>query len=123
MAKCGIGLRSLRFRLGSTLLPAIRDTHARFARFLETRGESLKVEPVLAADAFEASATGSGCGMARSLAEAVHAMGSRPDAVLLAQYSLAPARQALRSLIELPVLAGPPHAAAKMRIVIMGTTG
>ncbi|WP_052768575.1 aspartate/glutamate racemase family protein [Streptomyces humi] len=54
--------------------------------------------------------------VARRLAEALRAVGGADaDAVLLAQYSLAPAREALQALLDVPVLDGAGAAARELR--------
>ncbi|MFE5398699.1 aspartate/glutamate racemase family protein [Streptomyces sp. NPDC056568] len=66
-----------------------------------------------AASADDAEAT------ARHLADALHAVGGTDvDAVLLAQYSLTPAGEALASLLDVPVLDGAGAAARALRDVL-----
>jgi hypothetical protein len=50
----------------------------------------------------------------------VAAVAPRPDAVLLAQYSLAPAAEQLAVLTGLPVLTGPGRAARALRAALLG---
>lgn len=61
---------------------------------------------------------------ARHLAAALTAAGATDaDAVLLAQYSLAPARDALAELLEVPVLDGAGAAARELRGLLIPETG
>lgn len=71
-----------------------------------------------AADADDAEAT------ARHLADALRAAGGADaDAVLLAQYSLTPAAEALAALVELPVLDGAGAAARELRGLLLPGEG
>ncbi|AQS72431.1 Asp/Glu racemase [Streptomyces pactum] len=64
----------------------------------------------------EAGAADGAEATARHLADALHAAGSADaDAVLLAQYSLTPARDALAGLVGVPVLDGAGAAARELR--------
>jgi Asp/Glu/hydantoin racemase len=61
---------------------------------------------------------------ARRLADALDAAGAGDaDAVLLAQYSLAPARAALGALVDVPVLDGSDAAARELRGLLTSTAG
>ncbi|GAA4054543.1 hypothetical protein [Streptomyces shaanxiensis] len=63
-----------------------------------------------------AAATDSPEDTARHLAAALRAVGAGDvDAVLLAQYSLTPAREALTALLDVPVLDGAAAAARELR--------
>lgn len=64
----------------------------------------------------EAAAAEDAGAVARHLADALHAAGGTDvDAVLLAQYSLTPARDALAALVGVPVLDGAGAAARELR--------
>ncbi|MFH8805630.1 aspartate/glutamate racemase family protein [Streptomyces sp. NPDC017936] len=64
----------------------------------------------------EAAVAGDAGAVARHLAGALHAAGgSDADVVLLAQYSLTPAREALAALVGVPVLDGAGAAARELR--------
>ncbi|WP_416979748.1 aspartate/glutamate racemase family protein [Streptomyces sp. T028] len=60
--------------------------------------------------------------VAGHLADALRAGGESPQAVLLAQYSLTPARDALAELLGLPVLDGAGAAARELRAQLLGTS-
>lgn len=103
----------------SSLPEALRDAEERFALFAGERSGAPRVTGVLAADAFAAAASGDTAAVTDALASAV--LSAEPaDAVLLAQYSLAPAAARLAERLGLPVIAGPPRAAARMRQVLLG---
>ncbi|MFG2545866.1 aspartate/glutamate racemase family protein [Streptomyces sp. NPDC048594] len=71
---------------------------------------------ILTALSEEAAATDDAEAAARHLADALHAVGGTDvDAVLLAQYSLTPAGQALAALLGVPVLDGAGAAARELR--------
>ena len=106
--------------LSSRPIP-LADAAHRLDEFLHARHASVEVTSVLAEGALAKSETGTAAELAQALASAVRAVDARPEAVLLAQYSLAPATNALAEAIGLPVLAGPPRAAAKMRAAILRT--
>lgn len=110
-----------RIILLSSLPEALRDAQRRFTAFLRAWDAGPTVIGVLAGDAFAAAARGDVEAVVEALAAAVRAADLTADAILLAQYSLAPAADALARLLGLPVLAGPPRAAAKMRAVLLGS--
>ncbi|MFG3215967.1 aspartate/glutamate racemase family protein [Streptomyces tendae] len=67
----------------------------------------------------EAAAADDAEAAARHLAAALHAAGgAEVDAVLLAQYSLTPARDALSALLGVPVLDGAGAAARELRVLL-----
>ncbi|GAB3041348.1 aspartate/glutamate racemase family protein [Parafrigoribacterium mesophilum] len=121
-----------RIALVSSLPVPLADARERFAAFLRSRAGAPELTGapdftgvpvftgVLAAGAYAASAAPDATGEARSpeaLAQALAAAvrGSDADAVLLAQYSLAPAAQRLAALAGVPVFSGPDAAARLLR--------
>jgi hypothetical protein len=72
--------------------------------------------------AFDATQTGDVNALLHSLVEAGRAFDGRVDAVLLAQYSLAPAANALSAELGLPVISGPDAAAVALRARILAPT-
>ncbi|OWA22118.1 Asp/Glu racemase [Streptomyces sp. CS159] len=67
----------------------------------------------------EAAAADDAEAAARHLADTLHAAdGADVDAVLLAQYSLSPAREALAGLLGVPVLDGAGAAARELRVLL-----
>lgn len=108
-----------RILLLSSLPEALRDAEERFAAFTDGRPEAPVVTPVLAERAFAAASAGDTGAVLDALADAV-AAAEPTDAVLLAQYSLAPAAAGLADRLGLPVIAGPPRAALRMREALVG---
>ena len=88
---------------------ALRDCVSRFTAVADS-----EVDGVVAADAFGAS----GSELAAALVTAARPYADRVDAVLLAQYSLAPAAAELAGALGLTVLSGPDSAAAKLRYLL-----
>ena len=78
-------------------------------------GRGPQVTNVLAPGAFELSSAGDPSALSDALAAAVRDMRTTPDAVLLAQYSLAPAASRLEESLGIPVISGPARAAVAMR--------
>lgn len=111
-----------RIALVSSLPVPLADAEERFRAFLASRGAGAapSFSPVLAPGAFDASVAGDIPALAQALAAAVAGVAPRPDAVLLAQYSLAPAAEQLATLTGLPVLTGPGRAARALRTALLG---
>ncbi|SEB67919.1 hypothetical protein SAMN04489806_1484 [Paramicrobacterium humi] len=105
-----------RLALVSSIATPLADARTRFD--VVPKPAELSTHDVLAADALEPSREGDAAGTARALAAAVRAADGPFDAVLLAQYTLAPAAEALEHELGIPVLAGPVRAAAAMRAVL-----
>jgi hypothetical protein len=108
-------------------MPAsLRDTSARLAESAASAGVPLELTGAVADGAFAAAARGDGGGLAEALAAALPSVrpSVRPsggpsaggfDAVLLAQYSLAPAAADLARRAGVAVLSGPDLSAALLR--------
>lgn len=93
---------------------ALEDSVERLSRHLAARGSRTIVRGVTPAGALETSRTGSTSQLAAVIAEAV-AAAEPADAVLLAQYSLAPAAAELARALATPVYTGPASAARLLR--------
>ncbi|GAB3617256.1 hypothetical protein GCM10027416_18130 [Okibacterium endophyticum] len=95
------------------------DSVARFAAHSESRGADVTVHGVEVSEAFIAARSGDVDALARALADGI---GDAPeaDAILLGQYSLAPAAMRLAELTDLPVFAGPQMAARSLRARLGG---
>lgn len=100
---------------------ALRDSVERFTEAATEAGASPMIEGVVAAAAFEASQRNDTTALLEALAEACRPFAGQIDAVLLAQYTLAPVAEELSTEIGIPVIAGPQTAAAKLRAAIEGT--
>jgi Asp/Glu/hydantoin racemase len=103
----------------ASLPAALSDAAERFTCFTGNRAGAPHVEAVLAAEAFAPAAAGDTASVADALASAVR-RATAADAVLLAQYSLAPAAARLSERLGIPVIAGPTRAAARLRAAILG---
>lgn len=107
-----------RIALVSSLPVALTSAVQRLRGFLVDRTNPPEVIGVLAAQAFQASIDRDVNGMATAMVEAIAPVNPRPDAVFLAQYSLAPAADAVAEATGLPVLSGPGTAALALRAAI-----
>jgi hypothetical protein len=102
---------------------ALNDSVARFAGFLQSNGSATKVlgEPVPAA--FIATKAGDTDALTSALIEAAKPFVGSVDAVLLAQYSLAPSAIVLEEALGLPVISGPQAAALKLKATVTAQRG
>jgi len=98
--------------LVSTVDMALADSTARLREHLGDSADFLEIRPVLAPAALAASRSGDTGATADALAEAIESVGGSADAILFAQYSLAPAAPRVEQLLGLPVVTGPAKAAA-----------
>ncbi|WP_210506728.1 aspartate/glutamate racemase family protein [Naasia sp. SYSU D00057] len=98
--------------LVSSVELALADSTTRLREHLGDAADGLEIHPVFAPAALAPSRAGDAAGAASAIADAVeHTVGSA-DAVIFAQYSLAPAAQLLEQRLGLPVLTGPGKAAS-----------
>jgi phosphohistidine swiveling domain-containing protein len=97
---------------------ALNDSMARFTAFLQANGSTAKVlgEPVPAA--LTATKAGDISALTAALIEAVKPFVGSVDAVLLGQYSLAPAATAVEEALGVPVISGPQAAALKLKAAV-----
>jgi phosphohistidine swiveling domain-containing protein len=94
---------------------ALRDTEARFAAAVARAGADLAVSGTVAAAAFDAAQAADDIVLLAALEDACRPFAGQVDAVLLAQYSLAPAAAALSEALGIPVISGPASAAKLLR--------
>jgi hypothetical protein len=97
---------------------ALADAVARFGAF--AAGASPHIETVVPEGAFAATNAGDSGALIEALVAGCRPFVGAVDAVILAQYSLAPATEALSSALGLPVLSGPLKAAALLRHRVEG---
>lgn len=103
--------------------PAVPAAVAQLEALITTARPDRPVDIVTALSEDAAGAHGPGA-TARHLADALDAAGAGDaDAVLLAQYSLAPARDALAALVGVPVLDGAGAAARQLRGLLTSGPG
>jgi hypothetical protein len=99
----------------ASLPGALSDTLARLDAAAGAAGTTLHLDGVCVPSAAGPVAAGNSARLATALAAAVREPARQADAVLLAQYSLAPAAQILRQELGRPVVAGPVAAAKRLR--------
>ncbi|MDQ1582397.1 MAG: hypothetical protein QOF36_451 [Microbacteriaceae bacterium] len=97
---------------------ALNDAVARFTEFLRANGSATEVVGESVPAAFVATKAGDTAALTAALIEAAKPFVGSVDAVLLAQYSLAPATIALEEALGLPVISGPQAAALKLKSTI-----
>lgn len=97
---------------------ALNDSVARFAEFLRANGSATKVVGETVPAAFIATKAGDVSALTAALIEAAKPYVGSVDAVLLGQYSLAPAAIALEEALGLPVISGPQSAALKLKSAV-----
>jgi hypothetical protein len=97
---------------------ALNDSVARFAEFLQANGSATKVVGETVPAAFIATKAGDVSALTAALIEAAEPYVGSVDAVLLGQYSLAPAAIALEEALGLPVISGPQSAALKLKSAV-----
>ncbi|MFC8075615.1 aspartate/glutamate racemase family protein [Streptomyces sp. NPDC057307] len=99
---------------------AAYDSMARFAAAAAAAGSATGAVGVVAPDAFDAARHDDTPALAEALRKACLPYAAGADAVLLAQYSLAPAAEPLSAALGLPVISGPQAAAVALRSALEG---
>lgn len=94
---------------------ALEDSITRLQAELDASGQRAVVQGALAAAAFDAANRGNTADLVTAIHDACRDIDADVDAVFLAQYSLAPAREALASALGVPVHSGPHSAARAIR--------
>jgi Asp/Glu/hydantoin racemase len=97
---------------------ALRDSTARLLEAASRRNADIDVAPVLVEEAFEATERGDVATLTSSLLEAMRGTRAGIDAILLAQYSLAPAAETLQHATGIPVFSAPERAALALRSIL-----
>jgi uncharacterized protein YgbK (DUF1537 family) len=93
---------------------ALRDSVHRLREAADASGRSIRVSGVTATAAKASASAGDLAALVHDLAAAVGSSAADADAIVLAQYSLAPARKQLEQRLGRPVFAGPVSAAATL---------
>ncbi|GGZ82246.1 aspartate/glutamate racemase family protein [Streptomyces subrutilus] len=104
----------------ASLEAAMRDSAARFSAAAAAAGSAALPVGVVAPDAFGAARDGDVPALSEALRAACLPHLTGADAVLLAQYSLAPAAATLSTALGVPVVAGPQAAALALRSALTG---
>ncbi|WP_405620384.1 aspartate/glutamate racemase family protein [Streptomyces sp. NBC_01508] len=99
---------------------AMRDSVTRFSAAADTAGSPTRAVGVVAPDAFGAARRNDTPALVEALRKVCLPYAAEADAVLLAQYSLAPAAAPLATALGLPVVSGPQAAAAALRSALTG---
>lgn len=94
---------------------ALHDSTTRLREAAAARGRAVEVSGVAVPAAMASAKSGDPAPLVDDLTAAIQPLVETIDAVLLAQYSLAPARAGLEELLGLPVFSGPLSAARKLR--------
>lgn len=94
---------------------ALEDSVTRLQAAIDASGRHAAVRGALAADAFAAANDGNTAELVAAILGACRDRGEDVDAVFLAQYSLAPARDAVAAELGVPVHSGPHSAARTIR--------
>lgn len=93
---------------------ALADSVLRLQQAAQACGRQVTVTGVAAPAAMQSAKTGDVDQLASDLAAAIKPLASSVDAVMLAQFSLAPAQAELEQRLGLPVLSGPGSAATQL---------
>jgi aspartate/glutamate racemase len=101
----------------ASLRPSAEDSAQRLGTLLAEAGQSPRMEAVVVHEAKAASAAGDMAELARVLTEAAADL-CDTDVIVLAQYSLSPARAIIADAVDVPVLSGPHLAAATLATVL-----
>jgi hypothetical protein len=96
----------------ASLPVALDDTVRRLSAHLAAHGRKVALTADVAHGAFDSANSGDADGLVHSLENASRPHVGAIDAVLLAQFSLAPAADRLSAILGVPVLSGPDAAAA-----------
>lgn len=112
-----VALDPARVLLVASLDSAAADSTARLTAAFADAGTEASVETLVVPGAARPDA---GADLAALLGDAIAAHGERADVIVLAQYSLAPAVDALAERFGIPVLDGPRAAARRLSAAIQG---
>jgi hypothetical protein len=93
----------------------LTDSLTRFDHATASAGINTVSSGVVADGAAAAALAGDVDGLVEAIVQAVGSVSVKPSAVLLAQYSLAPAAERLGAILNVPVYSGPQSAATALR--------
>ena len=99
----------------ASISAALTDSLDRLRAVADAAGVAPELIGIEADNAFAPAQHGDDNALAAALVDALHSRLDGVDAVLLAQYSLAPARDRLEAELGIPVFAGPQAAAARLK--------
>lgn len=101
---------------------ALKDSTHRLGEEAAASSRPIEITGVTATAAMTSAKSGDTQALVDDLADAIEPVSAGIEAVLLAQYSLAPAREELERRLGIPVLSGPASAAARLRDVLARST-
>lgn len=113
-AEAGSG-RYPRVLVVASLESALADSMERFGKTVTATGQQVQLRGLVVPAAFEAAVAGDQPALVAALTDACRPEANAADAVLLAQYSLAPAQGELTQALGMPVIAGPQSAAVRIK--------
>ncbi len=109
----------MRIGMLATFQGSIAPMSAEFDAMVAIRGQAASLECCLVEAAMTALRQGDRAGHDRLLAEAATEL-EDCDAVMLAQFSMAPAQTAVKEVLGVPVLTAPDSAVARLRAMVAG---
>lgn len=116
-----VALAPKRVLLVASLESAAADSTERLRATFERAGTAADIDPLVVPGAARSVPTAELISLlGEAIAAAVDAAAAPYDVIVLAQYSLAPAAEALRAHVTAPVLDGPTAAAQHLRALIAG---
>jgi Asp/Glu/hydantoin racemase len=118
-----IGSGYARILIVASFETALVDANSRFLEAVRAAGATVSTVSAVPEGAFAATQAGDAEALAASLIEGCRPCLGQVDAILLAQYSLAPAADTVAAALGLPVLSGPVSAARLLRRRIEGGAG
>jgi hypothetical protein len=101
----------------------LADSVRRFSDAVKDANVDIRSSGVVAEGAAQAALAGDVDALVDAIAAAVSAVSAPPSAVLLAQYSLAPAAERLAAMLGIPVFSGPHSAAVTIRAAVAAGSG
>lgn len=101
----------------------LRDAEAYLRRTAQELGLPVETKSHLAPDLFQIIRTQGEAGLKHCLAQAVNALAPQVDAVLLSQFSMAPALAHLQMLSPAPVLSAPHSSARRLKALLCSPLG
>lgn len=106
----------------ATFAPSIASMEEEFQADAARAGATVELRTLLVPGALEALSAGRPDEHAQRIVEAVRAL-DECDAIMLAQFSMAPVAAALRQVVTRPVLTSPASAVAKLKDRLQGSAG
>lgn len=103
----------------ATFRPAVSTMTEEFAQFVSESGAKATLETIVVADAIDALRNGDADAHNRLVAQHAPALANH-DAIMLAHFSTSRAVDAVRAVVDIPVLSAPDAAVTRMRGLVTG---